>query len=400
MPINNGSIEAAITGAGICTPGRGNVRPIMDVMLDAIDSALADAGLTLTDIDGLATFPSTYNLGAGAKGDSPIDVITLKETLGINVAHFSGGVEGPAQFTSIFDAIGAIMSGQARHVLCYRTLSQYTQQVQARARPRKDSDGYERVSGKWMYHRPFNVTSPVACTAMMFRRHMHEFGTTKEQLGHLVLNTRRNAQKNPHAVFRDPMTMDDYMNTRMICDPLGLYDCDAMLDASTVIIVSRLDAARDTRKTPLVIDSFSGRLGGRYSWDQFEPKWGMMALENGPHLWTQTDFKPSDVKVANLYDGFSPQTLVWLEALGFCGYGESGPFVEGGHRIALDGELPVNTGGGQLSGGRLHGMGLLWETCIQMWGEGGERQVPGNVNVGVAAAGGGPLACSILLRRD
>ena len=125
-----------------------------------------------------------------------------------------------------------------------------------------------------------------------------------------------------------------------------------------------------------------------------------MALENGPHLWKSTDFKPADVRVANLYDGFSPQALVWLEALGFCGHGESGPFVEGGHRIGLDGELPLNTGGGQLSGGRMHGYGLLWETCIQMWGEGGERQVPGDVNLGIAAAGGGPLAASILLRRD
>ncbi|MDR7103707.1 thiolase family protein [Croceicoccus sp. BE223] len=396
MPIANGRIEAAITGVGLCAPGRDNARPIMDVMLDAIDEALADAGLTLKDIDGIATFP----LRASTKNDSPIDVTELKETLGIDLNFFSGGVEGPAQFTSIFDAVGAVMSGQARHVLCYRTLAQYTQQLHDRAHPRKPSDGYERVSGKWMYHRPFDVVSPVACTAMMFRRHMHEFGTTKEQLGHLVLNTRKNAARNPRAIYRDPMTMEDYLNARMICDPLGLYDCDALLDSSTVIIVSRLDAARDTRKKPLIIESISGRVGNHYSWDQFEPKWGMMALENGPHLWTKTDFKPKDVRVANLYDGFSPQTLIWLEALGFCGHGESGAFVDGGHRIALDGELPVNTGGGQLSGGRMHGFGLLWETCIQMWGEGGERQVPGNVNVGVAAAGGGPLAGSILLRRD
>ncbi|KCZ94232.1 thiolase family protein [Hyphomonas johnsonii] len=372
----------------------------MSVMLDAVDEALAGAGLTLSDIDGLSTFPSTYNLGAGAKNDSPIDVIELKETLGLDVNHFSGSTEGPAQFASIFEAIGAIMSGQATHVLCYRALAQHTQQLINRTKPRKEADGYERVSGKWVYHRPFNVVSPVAPTAMMFRRHCHEFGTTKEQLGDLVVNTRANAVRNPRAIYRDPMSKHDYLNARMICDPLGLFDCDALLDAATVVIVSRLDAARDLKKPPLVIESFSGRMGGRYSWDQFEPKSGMMALENGPHLWKGTDFSPSDVKVANLYDGFSPQTLIWLEALGFCGRGESGPFVEGGRRIALDGELPLNTGGGQLSGGRMHGFGLLWETCIQMWGEGGDRQVPGDVNLGVAAAGGGPLAGSILLRRD
>jgi acetyl-CoA acetyltransferase len=242
--------------------------------------------------------------------------------------------------------------------------------------------------------------SPVACTAMMARRHMHEYGTTREQIGALVVNSRRNAQKNPRALYRDTMTVDDYMNARMICDPLGLYDCDALLDAATVVIVSRLDAAQDLRKPPLVIDSFSGRIGHRYSWDQYEPKSGMMALECGPQLWKNSDLRPSDVRVANLYDGFSFQTMVWLEALGFCGRGESGPFVEGGHRVSLDGQIPINTGGGQLSAGRMHGYGLLWETCMQMWGEGGERQVPGNVNVGVAAAGGGPLAGCLLLRRD
>ncbi len=104
--------------------------------------------------------------------------------------------------------------------------------------------------------------------------------------------------------------------------------------------------------------------------------------------------------VANLYDGFSILTLIWLESLGFCAKGDSGAFVEGGTRIARDGLLPLNTGGGQLSAGRLHGFGLLWETCIQLWGEGGERQVPGSPRVGIAAAGGGPLAGCMLLTRQ
>ncbi len=395
MNIRSGARQAAITGVGMSAPGRGVVRPIMDIMLDAVDEALADAGLSLDNIDGLATFP----LRASYENDSPIDVTLLKETLGIDVNHFSGGVEGPGQFTSIMSAVGAVLSGQARHVLCYRTLAQYTQQLIDRAA--KPSSGPKpRVSGKWMYHRPFDVMSPVTCTAMMAKRHMHDFGTTKAQIGATVLNSRRNAQGNPRALHRGPMTMDDYMNVRMISDPLGLYDCDALLDASTVIIISALDAARDLRKAPLVIEAMSGRIAGRYSWDQYEPLSGMMALETGPALWTATELKPKDVKVANLYDGFSIQAMIWLEALGFCGRGESGPFVEGGVRIALDGELPLNTGGGQLSAGRLHGFGLLWETCIQLWGEGGARQVPGDPKVGVAAAGGGPLAGCLLIKRD
>jgi acetyl-CoA acetyltransferase len=395
MTIRNGTRQAAITGVGMCAPGRGVVRPIMDVTLDAIDEALADAGLALSDIDGIATFP----LRGSYENDSPIYVTELKETLGIDINHFSGGVEGPGQYSSIMAAVGAILSGQARHVLCYRTLAQYTQQLIDRAA--SPSTGPKpRVSGKWMYHRPFDVMSPVTCTAMMAKRHMHEFGTTKEQIGWSVLNTRRNAQRNPRALHRGPMTMDDYLNARMISDPLGLFDCDALLDASTVIIVSASDAARDLKKPPLFIEAMSGRCAGRYSWDQYEPLSGMMALETGPALWTHTDLKPSDVKLANLYDGFSIQAMIWMEALGLCGRGESGPFVEGGTRIAIDGEMPLNTGGGQLSAGRMHGYGLLWETCIQLWGEGGERQVPNNPKVGVAAAGGGPIAGCLLIRRD
>ena len=113
----------------------------------------------------------------------------------------------------------------------------------------------------------------------------------------------------------------------------------------------------------------------------------MAATDAGRHLWERTDLKPGDVDVANLYDGFSILTLIWLEALGFCGKGESGPFVEGraAHR-AGDGVLPLNTGGGQLSAGRLHGFGLLWETCIQLWGEGGDRQVAGQPASGDCSA--------------
>jgi acetyl-CoA acetyltransferase len=127
----------------------------------------------------------------------------------------------------------------------------------------------------------------------------------------------------------------------------------------------------------------------------------MASRDAGAALWANTELRPGDVDVAELYDGFSFLTMAWLEALGFCGKGEGGPFVEGGSRIALDGELPLNTNGGQLSSGRLHGYGFLHEACIQLWGEGADRQVtrPGGrrPEVAVAAAGGGPLAGAMLL---
>lgn len=404
MSVGMHARQAAITGVGLSSPGRRTPRPAMTLMLDAVDEALADAGLTLADIDGITTWPSS----SASPGMSPVGVIELKETLGVDLNWFLGVGEGPGQYSSVINAVSAVVSGQARHVLCYRTLVEYSAIQQRRAlaaaTPAAAADAAPapaaRIEGAYVWQRPFNALSPVNSQAMMARRHMHEFGTTKAQLGAMAVNARRNAMLNPRAAYRDPMTMDDYMSARMISDPLGLFDCDAPTDAATVVIVSSLDAARDLRKPPLLVEAMAGVAHGRNSWDQYMPLSGMAALEAGARLWTQTELRPSDVGVANLYDGFTIQTLIWLEALGFCKRGESGPFVEGGTRIARDGVLPLNTGGGQLSMGRMHGFGLLWETCLQLWGEAGERQVPSLPTVGVAAAGGGPLAGCLLLRRE
>ncbi len=141
-------------------------------------------------------------------------------------------------------------------------------------------------------------------------------------------------------------------------------------------------------------------LRGRPSWDQFDDMTTMAARDAGAQLWARTDLTPADVDVAELYDGFSFLAMTWLEALGFCGKGESGPFVEGGGRIALDGELPLNTNGGQLSAGRLHGFGFIHEACLQLRGEAGERQVRAGVEVAAVANGGGPIAGAMLLTRE
>jgi acetyl-CoA acetyltransferase len=125
----------------------------------------------------------------------------------------------------------------------------------------------------------------------------------------------------------------------------------------------------------------------------------MAARDAAASMWERTDLTPADVDVAELYDGFSILTMTWLEELGFCGKGESGPFVEGGERIALGGQIPLNTSGGQLSAGRLHGFGFLHEACLQLRGEGGERQVAGPPEVAVVANGGGPIAGTMLLTR-
>lgn len=247
---------------------------------------------------------------------------------------------------------------------------------------------------------PFRSYSAANWIAMYAQRHFHEFGTTREQLAQIALNARRNAAVNPKAIYRDPMTLDDYLAARLISTPFCLYDCDVPVDGATAVIISHVDVAHGCRRPPLRVEAVGSALRGRPSWDQFDDLTTMALRDAGAMLWERTDLTPADVDVAELYDGFSFIAMAWLEALGFCGKGEGGPFVEGGARIARDGEIPLNTHGGQLSAGRLHGYGFLHEACVQLWGEGGARQVGGDPRVGVAAAGGGPLGGCMLLARD
>jgi acetyl-CoA acetyltransferase len=257
-----------------------------------------------------------------------------------------------------------------------------------------------KASGFMEWNLPFSAPSAAIWIAMYAQRHFHEYGTTREQLAWIALNARRNAELNPKGIYRDPMSMDDYLAARMITTPFCLFDCDAPCDGATAVIVSRLDRAADLRKPPLRVEAVGSAIRGRPSWDQFDDLSTMAMRDVGPQLWSRTDLKPSDVQLLEAYDGFSFITMAWIEALGFCGKGESGPFIEGGERIARDGVLPLNTHGGQLSAGRLHGYGFLHEAAVQMWGEAGERQVPRRPEVAVAAAGGGNTCGCLLLTRQ
>ena len=386
--------RAAITGVGLAMAGRSADRSALNLTLDAVFEALADAGLRDSDIDGLSSWPGI----SATPGMAPVTLREVKESLGLELNWFGASPEAPGQLSAVMNAAMAVASGQARHVLCFRTLNQYSAQLRRRSLVASRTVP-ERVEGLMSWIRPFNGLSAAHPLALVAKRHMYEYGTTREQLGALVLNSRKNAALNERALYRSPLTMQEYLAARMITEPLCLYDCDPPIDGATVVIVSHIDAARTLRKPPLRIEAMSGALHGRNSWDQFEDLTSMAATDAGRRLWERTDLKPGDVDVANLYDGFSILTLIWLEALGFCGKGESGAFVEGGVRIALSGCLPLNTGGGQLSAGRLHGFGLLWETCRQLWSEAGDRQVQG-AKVGITAAGGGPLAGCLLLARE
>jgi acetyl-CoA acetyltransferase len=395
--------RAVITGIGQSEIGRRLGRDPLGLTLDACLAAIADAGLSPADIDGLATYPGAMG---GLPGFSGAGISEVHDALRLELDWYSGGAERPGQLGCVIDACAAVACGYAKHVLCFRSVWEGTAQGEGgRKGIGLDAGGASggrgfRASGSMMeYTLPFRAYSAANWIALVAQRHFHEYGTTREQLAWIALNARRNAARNPQAIYREPLTLEQYLGARLISTPFGLYDCDVPCDGGTAVIVSHVDAARDLRRRPLRVEAVGSALRGRPSWDQFDDLTTMALRDAAAMLWERTDLRPTDVDVAELYDGFSFIALCWLEALGFCGKGEGGPFIAGGARIALDGQIPLNTQGGQLSGGRLHGFGFLHEACVQLWGEGGARQVPGDPQVAVAAAGGGPLGGCMLLTR-
>lgn len=383
-----------ISGIGQSAVGKRLDRSGLGLTVDAVKDALANAGLTRADIDGVSCYP-------GARPDmpyfGPVGANQLIDALRLKVNWYSSGLEGGAQLAAIINGYCAIKAGLARHVLCFRTVKEGTGGASWKesARPKVERS---RVWGEYQWQLPFNAISAMQWLAPYAQRHFHLYGTRREHLGAIAVNGRRNAMLNPKRMYDTPLNLDDYLSSPLLSSPFCLFDCDAPTDASTVIILSSEDAAADLDCTPIHIDSIGSAITTRPSWDQVDtPR--MAAFDAGKMLWDRTDHAPKDVDVAQLYDGFSFLTLTWLEALGFCGEGESGAFVEGGRRIALDGALPLNTNGGQLSAGRTHGFGFVHEAVTQLRGAGGDRQVGGDPKLAVAAAGGGPMAGCLLLAR-
>jgi acetyl-CoA acetyltransferase len=388
--------RAIISGIGQSDVGRRLGRGDLDLTIDAALAAIADAGLTVDDIDGLATYPGGMT-GPGLGGFSGPGTPAVQDALRLSLQWHSAGPEGPAQLQAVVNAVMAVSMGLARHVLVYRTVTEST--AQGSGRRQGIGVGAKGVGGAQQWSIPFRAYSAANWLALYAQRHFHEFGTTREQMAQIALTARTNAGRNPKAVFREPLLLEDYLSARMISTPLCLLDCDVPVDGSTALVVSVAEHAAGVDHPVARVEAVGTALRGRPSWDQWDDMTTMSARDAAAHLWTRTDLRPADVDFAELYDGFSWLAMCWLEALGFCGHGESGPFIEGGARIALDGELPLNTNGGQLSGGRLHGFGFLHEAVLQLRGEGGDRQIPGRHEVAAVANGGGPLAGAMLLTR-
>ena len=403
MPVAENLAErhCAITGIGQSDVGRRLGRDPLELTLDACYAAVADAGLRPSDVDGLSTYPGPMAQPKGFSGSSATAVI---DAMRLEVNWYDSGIETSGQLGSVMKACMAVAAGLADHVVCFRSVWEGSAQGaggRASLGPGGAGAGGRMYVGDFQqWTLPFGSAGAPVWIALYAQAHMHRYGVTAEQLAQIALNARRNAALNPKAIYRDPMTLDDYLASRMITTPLRLFDCDVPCDGATAVVVSRRELAADLAQPPVLVEAMGAAMHDRPSWDQLRDLTRMVGADAAAQMWSRTALTPADVDVAEIYDGFSYLTMLWLEALRLCGVGESGGFVDGGGRIALDGPLPLNTAGGQLSGGRLHGYGFLHEACVQLRGQGAERQVAPWPEVAVVAAGGGPTCGCLLLTTD
>lgn len=382
--------RSVLSGVGRSAVGRRLMVDPLSLTIDACLKAVADAGLELGDIDGLSTYP-----GAAGMGMSEGGVTAVEEALRLHPTWINGGGDIPGQGGALIAAMLAVASGLCRHVLCFRTVWEST----FAALGRGTAGGGARASGMATWRAPYGAFSAANWIGMNASQYLHRYGAPREMLGMIALNGRANAARNPSAIYRDPMSMDDYLSARPITSPFGLYDCDVPCDGAVAIVVSDASVAGDLPRRAIRIESVGTQIIERVSWDQGTITHEPQVLGQASHLWSRSSLGPEDVDVALLYDGFTFNAISWLEALGFCGLGEAHDWLDGGKRIALDGELPVNPHGGQLSEGRLHGFGFLYEAVLQLRGDAEERQVR-DAATAVVSTGGGTPSGVLLLQRD
>ena len=368
--------KAAIVGAATfgcgATPGYSN----MELAHRASVMALAEAGLAAKDVDGLFVVTMDDTLGG----------LTFAETLGIHPRFLDNNRTGGSSFQ-----VHAMLAALALDAgLCDVALIAYG------SNQRSSSGKLVQSSRPSPWETPYRPMRPVSSYALAAARHMHQYGTTKEQLGEVAIAARQWAQLNPEAFVREPLTMQEYMNARMVSDPFGVRDCCLVTDGAAAVVMTRADRARDLTRRPVYL------LGGAQATTHREiagmPDITVSGLaEAAPRAYAQAGVGPKDIDVVELYDAFTINTLLFLEDMGFCAKGEGGAFVSGG-RIAPGGSLAVNTNGGGLSCTHpgMYGLFTIVEAVRQLRGRAGERQV-GDARLAIAQGNGGELSHEALL---
>ncbi|MGZ4476682.1 MAG: lipid-transfer protein [Nocardioides sp.] len=381
---------AAIAGIGATEFSKESGRSELQLSVEAVQAALADCGLSPSDVDGLTTFTM----------DTSSEIAVARE-LGIPELRFFSRINfgGGAACATVQQAAMAVATGVADVVVAYRGFNERSGarfgQVSVAAATQVNTNGLDNA---WTY--PFGHGTPAATVAMQARRYMHEYGATSEDFGRVAVADRRHAASNPAAFFYGrPITLAEHQASRMITDPLHLLDCCQESDGAVALVITSAERARDLAQPPAMIAAAaqgSGRdqyvMTSYYRDDIGIPEMGVVGRE----LWRQSRLSPAEIQTAVLYDHFTPYVLMQLEELGFCGRGEAPGFIADG-AIELGGRLPINTHGGQLGEAYIHGMNGIAEAVRQVRGS-SVNQVDAVENVLVTAGTGVPTSGLVLTR--
>ena len=379
------SREVAVVGVGYSPITRHGDADVRSLTSAACRDALDDAGIPATDVDGIVEYQFGF-------GDSP-SAIGAQRLLGIpNVKMFNDIMgTGPSGLASALDGAMAVASGVCDTVLVFRSINRSSGHTGALR------TGPVAAAGSLQFTAPYGHGGGIILAmAMRKQRRVAELGGSYEDYGQIALNARRWSASNDRAVLREPLTMDLYLSSRPVADPLLLLDCDYPVNGAVAAVMTTLERAADLRQRPVAVDSLAYGTGSNPDWLYGDDFLFGGTRECARHLWSGASVGPEDVDVAELYDGFTHITISWIEALGFCGVGEFHDWVESGRRIGPGGSLPLNTHGGQLGEGRLHGLSFLTEAVLQLRGQCGDRQVPG-AEVAVVANAHGPQAGAMVL---
>jgi acetyl-CoA acetyltransferase len=375
-PIRN---KVAIVGTGFSKVARHQERSIGELTIDATRTALEDAGLTFDDIDGISNYPSPSRAITG--NIDGVDIVTLNylaKTIPLRNLRWSCSITQGTVTASLVDAIHAVAVEACNYALVYRSMYNPAARF-----------GFSKVSralGELQFTAPYGVGS-VMGFCFVFSRYLGKYGGSREKFATFIENNRYNASINPEAVFfGNPLSREDYLASPLIADPLSTLDCDMPVTGAGALIVTTAERAADLPATPAYVSGCAS-LGLGYG---HGPVFTLEDFVNGARRLATISMEragigPQDIDQPNLYDGFSLFIPIWLEAFGFCGEGEALDFIQDGS-IEVGGRCPLNTSGGALGMGRLHGTPQLIEAVRQIQGRCGPRQVH-DCNVTVAQSG-------------
>jgi len=367
-------MTCSIVGIGRTTYSRNSGRSTRAMAVEACRAALADAGLTPADVDGM----STYQVMDSAHPPEVSWALGQDELAWSNSMYGGGNIVAD----QIATAAAVIEAGICRAVLVYRSLN-------GRSGKRFGTiEGPMQVEGEMQFDAPSGFLVPPQWFAMWARRHQHVYGTTSEDLGQIAITERGHAVPNEHALRREPMTMDDYLAGRWIAEPFRVYDCTSEVDGAVAVLVAGEEVAAGTATAPVWLVGSSNSQSGA-GWSAWDDPTEMYARTAGPKIWERTGYTPADMDLACMYDCFTYTVMATMEGYGFCEKGQVGPFFAEG-LATYGGEVVVNPHGGLLSEGYIHGLNHHFEAVTQLRGDAGVRQVP-DARVALVTAGGGPF---------